>query len=232
MSELSKQLKEEFKNSPAHLAKLHKETRQVKEIFRKWPIEKFAEYLEQSSRNPEVEYDGTHFQLKPAYEVWNKESLRKFILENCELGVKDDEKLQFCYWGINDDINSLIEEFWIRVVEVPESTRSAVKEMSRVLFPRDQNNHEVEFTKEELPENCQNYLADLWEKDLGNRTEVKWEQILLEADLLKDQEKEILSTRQVKNQAKKNAQFDDKGRLIQEGEMVSGKRKRPRKLKW
>ena len=146
------------------MTKLDREKREVKEIFRKMTIEKFTECLEESGRNPEVKFDGKFFYLKPAYEVLDKESLRQYILENCELGIKDDEKLQYCYWGINDDINSLIEEFWIRVVEVPESTRSAgkEKETSRVLFPRNQNDAEVEFTKEELPENCHNYLADLW----------------------------------------------------------------------
>ena len=52
-----------------------------------------------------------------------------------------------------------------------------------------------------------------------------------EPDLLCDQEREILSTRQIKNQARKNSEFDDKGvHRQQDGEM--GKRRRPRKQKW
>ena len=86
--------------------------------------------------------------------------------------------------------------------------------MTRVFFPRNLADKDVEFTKEEVPENCQNFLADLWH-GLGDSTQVKWEQVLTEEpELLCEQEREILSTRQVKNQARKNAQFDDKGRQI------------------
>ena len=65
--------------------------------------------------------------------------------------------------------------------------------------------------------------------------EVNWEKVLLEGpdDLLCDQEREILTTNQLKGEAKEKARFDEKGRQIQEGEIPVGtKRRRPKKIKW
>ena len=90
-------------------------------------------------------------------------------------------------------MESLIEEGWIRVVEITETSRDKEKKI-RVFFPRNQNDRDVEFTKEELPENCQSTLAELW-KSIGDIKSIKWEEVLQKADLLEGQEREILATR-------------------------------------
>ena len=118
-----------------------------------------------------IELDGNLFKLKRAYDVWDKESLKQFILENGEYGIKDDQNLELCYEGIERDVEELISECWIRVLKVKESNRGAQNKdkESRIFFPRDLAEKEVEFSKAELPDNCSNYVADLWkEMNEGN----------------------------------------------------------------
>jgi len=46
-----------------------------------------------------------------------------------------------------------------------------------MFFPKDLSDPDVEYTKEQLPLNCHKFLADLWDKKVGD---IKWEQILQE----------------------------------------------------
>jgi hypothetical protein len=58
-----------------------------------------------------------------------------------------------CYKGVLTDMDELINEGWVRVVKVTESSRGTTKEI-RVFFPKDLTNKEVEFNNDELPDNC------------------------------------------------------------------------------
>lgn len=133
------------------------------------------------------------------------------MLDQGHFGIEDAEKLQLCYSDVITDMEALVEEGWIRVVELTETSRDKEKKI-RVFFPRNQNERDVEFSKEELPENCQETLAGLW-KQIGDIKSIKWEEVLVKADLLEGQEREILASRQVKIQARDKAQLDEKGRL-------------------
>ena len=79
-----------------------------------------------------------------------------------------------------------------------ESVRSAAHKYERIFYPRNIRDSNIEFTSAELPEKCHDYLVDLW-KGLGDGQQVNWEQVLMEEpDLLSDQERQIMSMRQVK----------------------------------
>ena len=60
--------------------------------------------LNTSSRKKDVEVDGDYFKLKRAYPVWDKESLRKFMLKSGKMGVADAEELWLCYRGVQEDV--------------------------------------------------------------------------------------------------------------------------------
>lgn len=81
-----------------------------------------------------------------------------------------------------DDMDALIREGWIREVKITETSREKEK-VTRVFFPRNLEETDVEFTKEELPDNCVETLAGLW-KELGDVKTIKWEEVLQKADLL------------------------------------------------
>jgi len=56
---------------------------------------------------------------------------------------------------------------------------AATEKKRRVLFPRDKLDKDVEIDPiDELPENCHNFISDLWADDIGDNTNVKWESIL------------------------------------------------------
>ena len=46
--------------------------------------------------------------------------------------------------------------------------------MKKIFFPRNMDDREIEFTKEELPDNCHKYLAELWD----NEQTMRWEEVL------------------------------------------------------
>lgn len=75
------------------------------------------------------------------------------MLEEGEYGISDGEKLEMCYKGVLGDMDELINEGWVRVVKVTENSRGTTRE-TRVFFPKDLTNKEVEFNNDELPENC------------------------------------------------------------------------------
>ena len=83
------------------------------------------------------------------------------MIDQGQFGIEDAEKLQLCYGDVITDMESLVEEGWIRVVELTETSRDKEKKI-RVFFPRNQNERDVEFSREELPSNCQETLAGLW----------------------------------------------------------------------
>lgn len=77
----------------------------------------FIKLLQSSTANPEVQVNETHFQLKKAYPIHNRESLMQYLLEHGRRGIKDDERLRYCYRGIENDIINLISEGWVRVIK-------------------------------------------------------------------------------------------------------------------
>lgn len=212
-------LKDEFKNSG--VARVAKDNKKLRDLYRSnYPMTKFIEMLNSSSGNPNVEEQGEFFIWKKAYDVEDKESLRKFMLEFGEYGIKDDENLQMCYKNVLEDISELVDEGWVRKVEIDDNARGNNKTTTRVFFPKDLANAEVEFSKEELPENCQLFLTKMW-KNMGSITQIKWEETLLETPtLLDDQEREIFTMRQMKNQARKRASQSD------HDSMFAGKKRR------
>ena len=45
----------------------------------------------------DIEFDGLYFKLKPAYNVWDKASLKAYMMEQATFGIVDAEKLHLCY---------------------------------------------------------------------------------------------------------------------------------------
>lgn len=88
-----------------------------------------------------------------------------------------DGKLNRQYEGIEKDIEQLIDEGYIRVLEASptkkqkqerERGNTAFIKYRKVLFPKsipmDNNpSNAVEYTSTELPENCNKFLANLWD---------------------------------------------------------------------
>ena len=130
----------------------------------------------------DIEFDGIYFKLKPAYNVYDKASLKAFMMEQASFGIVDGEKLHLCYQGVMDDMDALIKEGWIREVKITETSREREK-VTRVFFPKNLEETDVEFTKEELPDNCVEMLAGLWNQ-IGDVKTIKWEEVLQKADLL------------------------------------------------
>ena len=120
------------------------------------------------------------------YPVHNRQQLLKYLLEKGEIGLKDNYKLWICYEGIKEDIAALISEGWIRVVsyedkkpkkaELDDKKKKVPAEApKRMFFPKDIRDPDVEYTRQQLPDNCHRFLANLWDKKVGD---IKWEQIL------------------------------------------------------
>ena len=102
------------------------------------------------------------------------------MLEKGEVGIKDNYKLWICYDGVREDMQKLIDEGWVRVIDYSEKKekkkeKKTKEPIKRMFFPRDIADLDLEYTKEQLPQNCHNFLADLWDKKVGD---VKWEQTL------------------------------------------------------
>ena len=159
-----------------------------------------------------------YYSFKKQYPINNRQSFQKYLLERGELGIPDNYELWLCYDGIKDDIVAMIDEGWIRVVDCTDAKtkkkaeeeknkkKKEIEPIERMLFPKDIANADVEYTNEQLPSNCHAFLAKLWDKNVGDITNIKWEQILQEEQgLLSEQEKEILVTRKIKNQANKES---------------------------
>ena len=166
--ELRKLLVDNFVKERIERGRLERSSRKCYELFRSssenagYTQEKFIVDLRKRGRAlADVEVHGQFFQLKRAYEIWDKESLKQFMLGHMGKGIVDDEKLRLCYLNVKSDMDQLIEEGWVREVKIEETKRN-VTQTTRVFFPRHQDNSEIEFSKQELPENCHEYLADLW----------------------------------------------------------------------
>ena len=96
---------------------LYRFSDKCREIFRDYPQDDFIEKM-QAQGNADVEVQGQYFQFKRAYDVQDKESLRKFMLENGTYGIDDGEKLYYCYKGVMEDMQQLVDECWVREVKL------------------------------------------------------------------------------------------------------------------
>ena len=147
MIALRKELEEDFRTR-SHLGRLERNNQKVRSIFTNLsdkerdsrdsiPIELFIEVLMQPNNTSGIEFDanGQFFKLKPEYPIHDKESLKTFMLDQGTFGIQDNEKLQLCYFEVINDMEQLIEEGWIRVVEISDNYRQK-EEKLRIFFPR------------------------------------------------------------------------------------------------
>ena len=140
-------MEEDFRTR-SHLGRLERNNQKVRNIFTNFSdkerdsrdsitIELFIEELMRPTNTSGIEFNanGQFFKLKPAYPIHDKESLKNFMLDQGTYGIEDGEKLQLCYFEVISDMEQLIEEGWIRVVEINEISREKEKKL-RVFFPR------------------------------------------------------------------------------------------------
>ena len=145
---IEQMLKEEFKRTGQ--AVIAKDSKKLRELFRpneNYTLSKFSEMLSATRGKPNVEEQVDIFVWKKAYDISDKESLRKFMLEFGEFGIKDDddEKLRMCYKGVIEDLEELIEEGWVRKLEFEDKPKGNNTKTTCVYFPKDLRNNEVEF---------------------------------------------------------------------------------------
>lgn len=159
----------------------------------------FVKRLQASTGNPGIESTATHFMRRKAYPVNDRETFLHYFIENCKYGIPDDDDLRYCYRGIENDIEALIDQGWIRVIKTQDSNKKkdCEENKKRFLFPCNKNEKDIEV---DFPKNCQSYMADLWENKVGENSKIKWEDMLQsEPNLLSEKEREILVTRQTKS---------------------------------
>ena len=126
-------------------------------IFKEISMRTFIEMLDQTTGRPDIELKGNVFRIRRAYPIENKEQLKNYLLQS-RYGIVDDQKFDMCYRGIQQDIEQLISEGWVRVVETYEGARKNETNKLRVFFPRDisekKQDDKVEWGEEELPQAC------------------------------------------------------------------------------
>ena len=89
-----------------------------------------------------------------------------------------------CYKGIQEDIDQLIKEGWVRVVETHQGNKRTSGSTFKIYFPRDiskRGDDQVEwqiYDDIELPENCLNYLANEWKDIAENESKKDWREII------------------------------------------------------
>lgn len=134
-----------------------------------------------AKESPEIAYTKSDWVYKIKYPISDKKSFQKYLVESWKHGIDDDEILNRCYPNIKNDIESLISEGWIRVIMVsnkPGRTK-VISDQTRVLFACDrENDKEVEGVTDDLPQNCHDFISEIWEKQLGDNNLINWEQIL------------------------------------------------------
>ena len=107
-------------------------------IFKDLSAEKFAEMLEAATGKPDIEMIGNSiFRLKKAYPVQDKDQLREYLLKHGRYGIADDDNFKMCYRGIENHINELIKECWVREVITYDGVRKTDNAKRRIFFPRD-----------------------------------------------------------------------------------------------
>ena len=68
----------------------------------------------------------------------NKKQLRDYVVANWKQGVEESKMLNRCYPGINKDIQSLVDEGWIRVL-MDNKSNSRNDSKTRVFFACDKS---------------------------------------------------------------------------------------------
>ena len=135
----------------------------------------------ETSVDAQIEYRDHTFRLKQAYPVENIEQLKTHLLDRCKDGISGDENFEMCYKGIQDDIEKLIADGWVRVVNTQAGTRKTAGNQIKIYFPRDlrlTGDKQVEWDETELPQNCQEYLAKEFKDIAENETKKAWDKVL------------------------------------------------------
>jgi hypothetical protein len=87
--------------------------------------------------------------------------LKQLILNHSE-GIKEDEDLRVCYKGLEQDLELLKSEGWIRVI-------TSQKEL--VLFPVNKDDAEVE-VREKISVKTKTLLHDIWDNEVHSLLQI------------------------------------------------------------
>ncbi|CDW74677.1 UNKNOWN [Stylonychia lemnae] len=151
--------------------------------------QQFIEYIQNNPK--EISYDEyrKEFVFQSKYGIKNKEDLKNLLVNNPE-GIREDDDLRECYRGLEEDLEDLKNLGWVRVVKV---------QRDQILFPINKNESHVE-VRHNINPKISNMLSDIWQ-NLEGIEDFKYENILLENNLLSQFEKEQLTYRQRQRQA-------------------------------
>lgn len=118
LAEIIRSLKAKIKAGEPGI--LYRDNPELRDLFRgKNKIiteDDFVSRLRQIESSSVIRATDFAFTFKEFYPVHNRQQLVRYLLEKGDIGIKDNYKLWLCYDGVRADIESLIEEGWIRVI--------------------------------------------------------------------------------------------------------------------
>lgn len=84
-----------------------------------------------------------------------------------------------CYPNIKDDLETLVNQGWLRVIKVNKTSTKNPKEeeLTKVYFACDLSDQVVEGACNNINETCHKYLTAIWGSELGD-TKMNWEKTL------------------------------------------------------
>ena len=163
------------------MPRLARNSQECKKFFEKWSESEFIAMLDNvTAGKPNIMYTPTDWVFKKAFPVNDRKQLQAYLIANWKHGVEENDMLNRCYPKIKEDIESLIQEGWIRVLLVNKTNSRNLEDktkMTRVFFACDKSDIAVEGVLDTLPASCQSHLADIWDKELDD-TKANWEKIL------------------------------------------------------
>lgn len=81
------------------------------------------------------------------------------MLINNPEGIKEDENLKVCYRGLEEDLQDLKNDGWVRVIKYQRD-----KEI--VLYPINKNEKNVE-VRDKISSKSASLLTEVWDKDVS-----------------------------------------------------------------
>lgn len=81
--------------------------------------------------------------------------LKKLLISHPD-GIKEDEDLKVCYKGLEEDLQELKNEGWVRIIKSNKDF---------VLFPLNKEEQNVEI-RDQISTKTKNLLTDIWDKDV------------------------------------------------------------------
>eukprot|EP00347_Sterkiella_histriomuscorum_P011336 403372843 len=175
-------------------------------VFGKVDAYQFIDYITNNPKEISYNEDRREFVFKSKYGIKSKEDLLKLLLNNPE-GIKEDDDLRVCYKGLEEDLQELKNNGWIRVIKFQ-------RDKQIVLFPVNKNDGKVE-VREKIGTKISTMLSEIWDKDIEQIEEFKFEQVLLDNNLSSQFEKEQLIHRQRQKQSMLEREQDLAGQLGQ-----------------